>query len=140
MLIEADISEMNLSDLRSRLNMVVQDGTLCSGSLREALDMTLTKGMLRIAKRAHWLTTADDAEIYEALRRVHLLPDSIDQEVLKDNPFADLDTFVAVGTCSSNPLSMSLTRYRGVELLAGTEAIVVLGQSIAQAVQDPDHG
>ena len=42
-----------------------------------------------------WLT-ADDYEIYEALKRVHLLPENLDEAELKDNPFANLDTFVAV--------------------------------------------
>lgn len=79
--------------------MVVQDGTLCSGSLREALDMTLTKGKGEemFALSPGLIHTLDDAEIYEALRRVHLLPDTVDRDALKDNPFADLDTFVAVG-------------------------------------------
>ncbi len=40
---------------------------------------------------------SDDHEIYEALRRVHLLPDHVDETTVLDNPFADLDTFVAVG-------------------------------------------
>lgn len=36
--------------------------------------------------------------MYEALRRVHLLPEKTSDPVeLKDNPFANLDTFVAVG-------------------------------------------
>jgi len=39
-----DISTLTLPELRSRLNMVVQDGTLCSGTLRDALDITGGKG------------------------------------------------------------------------------------------------
>ena len=39
----------------------------------------------------------DDYEVYEALRRVHLLSENLDEE--KDNPFANLDTFVAIGMC-----------------------------------------
>jgi len=39
-----DISNLQLAELRSRLNMVVQDGTLCSGTLRDALDITGEKG------------------------------------------------------------------------------------------------
>ncbi|KAK4686858.1 hypothetical protein P7C73_g3272, partial [Tremellales sp. Uapishka_1] len=38
-----DINHLALPRLRERLNMVAQDGTLCSGSLREALDITQTK-------------------------------------------------------------------------------------------------
>ena len=39
-----DISTVKLNELRGRLNMVVQDGSLCSGTLREALDITGLKG------------------------------------------------------------------------------------------------
>jgi ABC-type multidrug transport system fused ATPase/permease subunit len=39
-----DISSVQLQELRARLNMVVQDGSLCSGTLREALDITGRKG------------------------------------------------------------------------------------------------
>lgn len=35
-----DISSLILSELRDRLNMVAQDGMLCSGALREPLDVT----------------------------------------------------------------------------------------------------
>ena len=35
-----DISTVRLTDLRERLNLVVQDGTLSSGTLRDALDYT----------------------------------------------------------------------------------------------------
>ncbi|KAK8864683.1 hypothetical protein IAR55_001935 [Kwoniella newhampshirensis] len=76
-----DITTVKLYELRSRLNMVAQDGMLCSGSLRNALDVTGTK---------------DDYEIYEALRRVHLLSDSLTQDDLDNNPFANLDTYVAI--------------------------------------------
>ncbi|ORX40310.1 hypothetical protein BD324DRAFT_607321 [Kockovaella imperatae] len=76
-----DIGKMPVQQLRKRINMVVQDGSLNSGTLRDALDLTQSR---------------DDFEIYEALRRVHLLPDSLDPSDLADNQFANLDTFVAV--------------------------------------------
>ncbi|RXK39910.1 hypothetical protein M231_02844 [Tremella mesenterica] len=76
-----DIGTLELHELRRRLNMVVQDGTLSSGTLRDALDISGEK---------------DDREIYEALRRVHLLPETTDKDLLQDNPFANLDTFVAL--------------------------------------------
>ena len=50
----------------------------------------------------------DDHEIYEALRRVHLLDESVGAEELKDNPFANLDSFVALGTYISVTLKTSL--------------------------------
>lgn len=72
-----DISDVSLQSLRARLNMVVQDGSLPSGTLRNALDVTNSR---------------TDAEIYDALRRVHLLPEVLDDD---KHPFANLDTFVA---------------------------------------------
>jgi ABC-type multidrug transport system fused ATPase/permease subunit len=74
-----DISDVALHELRSRLNMVAQDGTLPSGTLRRALDVSGER---------------NDADIYDALRRVHLLPSVSDQSGVI-SPFADLDTFVA---------------------------------------------
>nr|XP_019007523.1 uncharacterized protein I206_07785 [Kwoniella pini CBS 10737]OCF46304.1 hypothetical protein I206_07785 [Kwoniella pini CBS 10737] len=76
-----DVSTVALPELRKRLNMVAQDGMLCSGTLRDALDVTGEK---------------DDYEIYEALRRVHLLSDSLTKDELENNPFANLETFVAI--------------------------------------------
>ena len=94
-----DISTVKLNELRERLNMVVQDGSLCSGTLREALDITGLKGESAsgCAQREFVADLADDAEIYQALRQVHLIPahEPTDQDLL-DNPFTNLDTFVAV--------------------------------------------
>jgi ABC-type multidrug transport system fused ATPase/permease subunit len=87
-----DISKLALPELRRRLNMVAQDGSLGSGTLRDALDITRQKGELSFVKQL----ITDDYEIYEALKRVHLLPENLDEAELKDNPFANLDTFVAV--------------------------------------------
>jgi ABC-type multidrug transport system fused ATPase/permease subunit len=39
-----DISTLALHELRKRLNMVAQDGSLGSGTLRDALDITRQKG------------------------------------------------------------------------------------------------
>lgn len=70
---DIDITDISLNALRTRLNMVVQDGSLPSGTLRNALDVS--------GKRT-------DSEIFDALRRVHLLSD-------KPSVFSNLDTFVA---------------------------------------------
>ncbi|OCF43038.1 hypothetical protein I317_03131 [Kwoniella heveanensis CBS 569] len=78
---DIDITRVALPELRRRLNMVAQDGMLCSGSLRDALDVTGMK---------------DDHEIYEALRRVHLISDDFSKDVADNNPFADLETYVAI--------------------------------------------
>ena len=42
----ADLSTLNVKQLRSRLNMVVQESALCSGTLRDALDISGEKGRL----------------------------------------------------------------------------------------------
>lgn len=49
-----------MTDLRSRLTIIPQDPTILSGTLRSTLDV---------------FDEYDDAEIYAALRRVHLISD-----------------------------------------------------------------
>lgn len=81
-----DISRVGLLDLRSRLTIVPQDPVILSGSLRSTLDM---------------FEQYDDAEIFDALRRVHLIregerPD--DQEAgANRSVFWNLDAEVAEG-------------------------------------------
>lgn len=53
-----DISQIGLTDLRSRIMIIPQDPTILSGTLRSTLDV---------------FDEYSDADIYEALRRVHLL-------------------------------------------------------------------
>nr|KIR45392.1 hypothetical protein I312_05440 [Cryptococcus bacillisporus CA1280] len=76
-----DISSLILSELRGRLNMVAQDGMLCSGTLRESLDVTGGRS---------------DQEIFDALRKVHLISDTMSPEGPAKNPFANLETYVAM--------------------------------------------
>ncbi|WVQ77878.1 hypothetical protein IAR50_007581 [Cryptococcus sp. DSM 104548] len=76
-----DTATVMLPELKKRLNMVAQDGILCSGSLRDSLDVTGLR---------------TDVEIYEALRKVHLISDDMSEQELQENPFADLDTYVAI--------------------------------------------
>jgi ABC-type multidrug transport system fused ATPase/permease subunit len=80
-----DISKMGLTDLRRKLTIIPQDPTILSGTLRSTLDV---------------FEEYQDADIYEALRRVHLIP-SEDQEVQEDsvnaNVFRDLDAPVSEG-------------------------------------------
>lgn len=54
-----DISKIGLTDLRQKITIIPQDPTILSGTLRSTLDV---------------FGQYEDAEIYEALRRVHLLP------------------------------------------------------------------
>ncbi|KAH8996013.1 ATP-binding cassette transporter [Lactarius akahatsu] len=80
-----DISKIGLTDLRSKLTIIPQDPTILSGTQRSTLDV---------------FDEYQDAEIYEALRRVHLIP-SGDDEPQKDsvniNMFRDLDSPVSEG-------------------------------------------
>lgn len=81
-----DISTLSLQALRSRLNMVVQEGSLPSGTLRNALDVSGQR---------------TDEEILSALCRVHLIPKTQPSAIgtatsTSISPFANLDTFVAV--------------------------------------------
>ncbi|WVO13896.1 hypothetical protein L204_101520 [Cryptococcus depauperatus] len=57
---DIDISKIGLTDLRSRVTIIPQDPTILSGTLRSTLDV---------------FDEYDDVEIFEALRRVHLIKD-----------------------------------------------------------------
>lgn len=70
---------------RSRLSIIPQDPIIFSGTLRETLDV---------------FDEHTDKDIYDALKRVHLLPESpsaaTDQDAeVNVNPFEDLDTEVS---------------------------------------------
>ncbi|KAG8904640.1 hypothetical protein FRB99_001405, partial [Tulasnella sp. 403] len=81
-----DISRIGLTDLRSRLTIIPQDPTILSGTLRSTLDV---------------FDEYEDHEIYEALRRVHLIPPDgtpeDDPTMVNANTFRNLDAVVAEG-------------------------------------------
>ncbi|KAF5314753.1 hypothetical protein D9611_007066 [Ephemerocybe angulata] len=81
-----DISKIGLTDLRGRLTIIPQDPSILSGNLRSTLDV---------------FDEYDDAEIYEALRRVHLIPSESEPEetpgTVNANVFRDLDFNVSEG-------------------------------------------
>ncbi|KAH9067580.1 ATP-binding cassette transporter [Lactarius vividus] len=79
-----DISKIGLTDLRSKLTIIPQDPTILSGTLRSTLDV---------------FDEYQDAEIYEALRRVHLISSGDDepQDSVNINVFRDLDSPVSEG-------------------------------------------
>ncbi|KAJ7717035.1 multidrug resistance-associated ABC transporter [Mycena metata] len=81
-----DISQVGLTDLRSRLTIIPQDPTILSGSLRSTLDV---------------FEEYEDAEIFESLRRVHLIPSDDtpveDATVVNANMFRNLDSSVSEG-------------------------------------------
>ncbi|CED83809.1 Multidrug resistance-associated protein/mitoxantrone resistance protein, ABC superfamily [Phaffia rhodozyma] len=84
---DLDISKLMLNAVRSRLTIIPQDPTIMSGTLRSALDL---------------YDECTDSEIFDALRRVHLLKDSSDtngapdmDEGQNDSVFSSLDNEVA---------------------------------------------
>ena len=81
-----DITQAGLTQLRSRVQIIPQDPTVLSGKLRSTLDV---------------FDEYDDAAIFEALRRVHLLKpeDSLeaDGENRNRNVFLNLDADVSEG-------------------------------------------
>ncbi|KAF5378754.1 hypothetical protein D9615_006977 [Tricholomella constricta] len=81
-----DIAKVGLTDLRSKLTIIPQDPTILSGSLRSTLDV---------------FDEYEDAEIFEALRRVHLIPTEGTPEediaAVNQNVFRNLDSAVSEG-------------------------------------------
>ncbi|KAF8888647.1 P-loop containing nucleoside triphosphate hydrolase protein [Infundibulicybe gibba] len=83
---DIDIADIGLTDLRRKLTIIPQDPTIFSGSLRSTLDV---------------FEEYRDAEIYEALRRVHLIPPEGTAaeagDTVNANVFRDLDSPVSEG-------------------------------------------
>ncbi|KAJ7126325.1 P-loop containing nucleoside triphosphate hydrolase protein [Mycena epipterygia] len=81
-----DIAQVGLTDLRSRLTIIPQDPTILSGSLRSTLDV---------------FEEYEDPEIFQSLRRVHLIPSDDtpeeDANVVNANMFRNLDSSVSEG-------------------------------------------
>jgi len=85
-----DITKAGLTQLRGRVSIIQQEPTILSGTLRSTLDI---------------FSEYDDAAIFEALRRVHLLKpsdtaehsDAEDNVPRNKNVFQDLDTEVSEG-------------------------------------------
>ncbi|KDQ21679.1 hypothetical protein BOTBODRAFT_26106 [Botryobasidium botryosum FD-172 SS1] len=80
-----DIAKIGLADLRSRLTIIPQDPTILSGTLRSTLDV---------------FNDYEDREIFEALRRVHLIPQDDEvapESMVNANVFRNLDSPVSEG-------------------------------------------
>ncbi|KAG6812193.1 hypothetical protein H0H92_003998 [Tricholoma furcatifolium] len=80
-----DIAQVGLTDLRSKLTIIPQDPTILSGTVRSTLDV---------------FDEYEDAEIFEALRRVHLIPSEgtvEDPLMVNQNVFRNLDSAVSEG-------------------------------------------
>ncbi|KAG7448558.1 multidrug resistance-associated ABC transporter [Guyanagaster necrorhizus] len=81
---DLDIASIGLTDLRSKITIIPQDPTILSGTVRSTLDV---------------FDEYQDAEIFEALRRVHLIPanSSVEDDVVNANMFRNLDSPVSEG-------------------------------------------
>ncbi|KAK7061300.1 multidrug resistance-associated ABC transporter [Favolaschia claudopus] len=83
---DLDISQVGLSDLRSKITIIPQDPIILSGTLRSTLDI---------------FGEYSDAEIFEALRRVHLISSGNSSgdtpAPVNQNTFRDLDSLVSEG-------------------------------------------
>lgn len=80
-----DISNVGLTDLRSRVTIIPQDPTILSGTLRSTLDI---------------FDEYSDAEIFAALKRVHLLDTdatTTDEISAHKHVFQDLTSSVSEG-------------------------------------------
>ncbi|KAF9031702.1 multidrug resistance-associated ABC transporter [Hymenopellis radicata] len=83
-----DIASIGLTDLRSKITIIPQDPTILSGSLRSTLDV---------------FEEYQDAEIFEALRRVHLIRagevenQDDEEDAVNANMFRNLDSPVSEG-------------------------------------------
>ncbi|KAH8793678.1 multidrug resistance-associated ABC transporter [Flagelloscypha sp. PMI_526] len=80
---DLDITQIGLTDLRSRLTIIPQDPHILSGSLRSTLDV---------------FGEYDDALLFESLRRVQLIPSSsTPEDEANVNVFRNLDSSVSEG-------------------------------------------
>lgn len=81
-----DITKIGLKDLRSRLTIIPQDPVILSGTLRTTLDI---------------FNEHTDEELFDSLRRVHLITDDNDPGQQDENanrsPFYNLETEVSEG-------------------------------------------
>ncbi|TIB31951.1 hypothetical protein E3P84_02752 [Wallemia ichthyophaga] len=102
-----DVSTLGLTDLRTRLQIVPQDPTIMSGTLREALDV---------------YNEFSDEEILDALRRVHLIRGAgSDSESEVSNTRENKNTFVNLN---------SKVDENGSNLSSGERQLMVITKAI----------
>ncbi|KAL0069231.1 hypothetical protein AAF712_003594 [Marasmius tenuissimus] len=119
---DVDISQIGLTDLRSKLTIIPQDPTILSGTLRSTLDV---------------FDEYDDAEIFEALRRVHLIPSNDEAEEANEdvntNVFRNLDSPVSEGV-KNNSLCMARAILKRSRVLVMDEATASVDYSTDELI------
>lgn len=101
---DIDISKVGLTDLRSNLSIIPQDPVILSGTLRSTVDvrpsLSFSFHVLTWSPSLQIFSEYTDIEIFEALRRVHLIKSSGNDELQAGenrSPFYDLESEVAEG-------------------------------------------
>ncbi|KDR71589.1 hypothetical protein GALMADRAFT_792794 [Galerina marginata CBS 339.88] len=109
-----DIAKIGLTSLRKALNIIPQDPTILSGTIRSTLDV---------------FEEHSDAEIYDALRRVHLIHSNDDSSTksLACNKFSNLDAVVSeagdnFSAGEKQLLCMARSLLKGAKILVMDEA------------------
>lgn len=114
-----DISKMKLHDLRSRLAIIPQDPVLFSGTVRSNLDAFDEHG---------------DAELYDALERVHLIrgTGNVSRGEFTSAPVTDAPSSLAFSDVNSNIFSNLSSRISegGLNLSQGQRQLLCLARAI----------
>ncbi|KAL8756702.1 MAG: hypothetical protein Q9199_002748 [Rusavskia elegans] len=114
-----DISKMKLHDLRSRLAIIPQDPVLFSGTVRSNLDAFDEHG---------------DAELYDALERVHLIrgTGNVSRGESATAPVSDAPSSLAFSDVNSNIFSNLSSRISegGLNLSQGQRQLLCLARAI----------
>ncbi|TFK22034.1 multidrug resistance-associated ABC transporter [Coprinopsis marcescibilis] len=133
-----DITKVGLSDLRGRITIIPQEPTILSGTIRSSLDA---------------FGEYEDAELYESLRRVHLIQDennsSTSQQITGRNVFLNLDSPVSesgdnISTGEKQLICMARAILKRAKILIMDEATAsvdyVTDQLISSTIQEEFAG